>query len=261
MPAMEGYSLGSSVTSAEVPGASINMPKTNTLLACLEPEAWRKAERQLTQLQLVRGDVVHRPGEGVANVVFPTSAVVALGLETVAGESVNVALVGREGALGAFEACGSRQTYTRAVVQVAGVVWRMSAASYRDLFTSSDELRRGVHKYMEILVAESRQSTACNALHSVESRLARALLEVSEKARSLKLPVTQDSLSHLLGVQRTTVAAAVSALQRQGLIRSGRGVIEVLRQEGLGDVACSCRETLAFVKSDIHSRVVDVCEA
>lgn len=185
----------------------------------------------------------------------------ALGLETVAGESVNVTLLGREGALGVFEACGSRQSYTRATAWVAGTVWRLPASVYRELFGNSSSLRREIHKYVEILLAESRQNVACNALHTVENRLARALLDVKDRSGDLRLPVTQDAISQLLGVQRTTVAASVSALQRQGLIRSGRGIIEILDLDGLKAATCSCRETLAYVRDDIQSRTADACEA
>lgn len=237
------------------------MPQSNSLLSCLEPQRLSAARRALSPLELERGHVLQRPGEDVANVYFPTSAILALGVETVAGESVNVTLTGREGALGVFEACGSRHTYTRAVVQAPGVVWRMPASAYRDLFLHSPELRRTVHKYVESLLAESRQNIACNALHSVESRLARALLEIGDKTRSDRLPVTQEALAQLLGVQRTTVAATVSALQRQGMVRSGRGAVEILGRDALEQTACSCRETLAFVRRDIQSRTADVCEA
>ena len=137
----------------------------------------------------------------------------------------------------------------------------MPASAYRELFANSTELRREVHKYMEMLLAESRQNVACNALHTVENRLARCLLDVSDRTKSRRLPITQDAISQLLGVQRTTIAASVSGLQRQGLIRSGRGSIEIRDMEGLQEATCSCRESLAYVRQDIQSRTVDVCEA
>jgi len=237
------------------------MPRSNALIASIEPELWAQFEDRFFALDLGRGETLHRPGETVDQVQFPTTAVIVLGVETVAGESVNVALLGPEGAVGVFEACGSRQIYSRATVQFAGIIWQTSAATYRALYESSTALRTAVHKYIETLMVEARQNVACNALHSVENRLARTLLDACDKCGSLKLPITQVSLSQLLGVQRTTIAAAVSGLQRSGYLRGSRGGgLEVLDYERLENAACSCRESLAFVRQDIQARTLVSCE-
>jgi len=237
------------------------MPRSNALIASIEPELWAQFEDRFFAQDLGRGETLHRPGEKVDQVQFPTTAVIVLGVETVAGESVNVALLGPEGAVGVFEACGSRQIYSRATVQFGGIVWQTSAATYRALYESSTALRTAVHKYIETLMVEARQNVACNALHSVENRLARTLLDACDKCGSLKLPITQASLSQLLGVQRTTIAAAVSSLQRSGYLRGSRGGgLEVLDYERLERAACSCRESLAFVRQDIQARTLVSCE-
>jgi len=238
------------------------MPRSNALIASIEPELWEEYSERFEPLETARGMTLHQSGEQVDQVQFPTTAVVVLGVETVAGESVNVALLGNEGAVGVFEACGSRQIYSRATVQFGGTLWQTSAATYRSLYNSSTALRTAIHKYIEILMVESRQYVACNALHSVENRLARTLLDAADKFGSSTLPITQVALSHLLGVQRTTVAAAISGLQRAGHIRTGRaGGIEVLDAQRLSMSACSCRETLAYARQDIQSRAAPACDA
>jgi len=138
------------------------MPKANALLSQIESSVWGEVQNRLTPVQLERGQVLQRPGEDLGSVYFPTSAVLALGLETLAGESVNVTLLGREGGLGVFEACGSRQSYTRATAWVAGTVWRLPASAYREMFANSSVLRREIHKYVEILLAERRLQRAAH---------------------------------------------------------------------------------------------------
>lgn len=237
------------------------MPRRNALIASIEPELWARFEERFTPYECEGGRDLQRPGDNVDLVQFPTTAVVVLGVETLAGESVNVALLGPEGAVGVFEACGSRKVYQRATVQFGGVVWQSPAATYRALYESSPSLRTAVHKYIETLLVEARQNVACNALHAVEHRLARTLLEACDKSGSLKLPITQVALAQLLGVQRTTVAAAMSALQRNGSIRTDRGGgLEVLDYARLEAAACSCRESLAFARRDIRSRSVEICD-
>ncbi|MCR5876872.1 Crp/Fnr family transcriptional regulator [Phenylobacterium sp. J426] len=237
------------------------MPTSNALLASVEAKVWEQFRGRGAAAQLERGQVLQRSGEDVELVQFPLTAVLVLGVETVAGEGVNVALLGAEGAVGIFEACGSRQNHCRAMVQIGGKVWQCPAAVYRALHEASPGLRTAVHKYMETLLAEARQNVACNALHTVDNRLARTLVDACDKSRSLQLPITQEALAQLLGVQRTTIAASVSALQRAGLIRSGRGPLEVVDYERLEEAACSCRETLAFSRREIQSRNAPVCEA
>jgi CRP-like cAMP-binding protein len=238
------------------------MPRRNALIASVEPDLWAAFHDRFSALECAAGKDLQRPGDQVDTVQFPTTAVVVLGVETLAGESVNVALLGPEGAVGVFEACGSRQIYHRASVQFGGLLWQTSAANYRALYEASTALRTAVHKYMETLMVEARQYVACNALHSVENRLARTLLDACEKCGSSKLPITQVALAHLLGVQRTTVAAGVSALQRGGSIRTGRGGgLEVLDHALLEAAACTCRDSLAYVRRDIQSRATTVCDA
>jgi CRP-like cAMP-binding protein len=238
------------------------MPRRNALIASIEPELWSQYEERFSPVEYSGGKELHRPGEPVQHVQFPTTAVLVLGVETLAGESVNVALLGPEGAVGVFEACGSGQIYHRAAVQFGGVVWQASAATYRTLYMASASLRTSVHKYMETLMVEALQSVACNALHGVENRLARTLLDACEKSGSSKLPITQVALAHLLGVQRTTVAAAVSSLQRAGCIKTERGGgLEVIDHPRLEAAACSCRDSLAYARRDIQSRTSVPCEA
>lgn len=237
------------------------MPRRNALIASIEPELWAQFHDHFKPMEFEGGRDLHRPGDEIDLVQFPTTALISLGVETLAGESVKVALLGHEGAVGAFEACGSRQISYRATVQFAGLVWQSPAQTYRALYESSAALRTAVHKYMESLLAEARQHAACNAIHSVENRLARTLLEACDKSDSLKLPITQQALAELLGVQRTTIAAAISNLQRDGCIRTDRGRgVEVLDYEGLEASTCSCRDSLAFARHDIESRSQETCD-
>src|SRR6185312_13506837 len=100
------------------------MPTRNRLLASIEGEVLASMRSRLTHIDVERGRILHTVGEEVSQVYFPTTALIAMGVETVAGEGVNVSLLGAEGAIGVFEACGSRHAYTRATVQISGGTWR-----------------------------------------------------------------------------------------------------------------------------------------
>src|SRR3546814_4780255 len=98
-----------------------------------------------------------------------------MGSENVEGESVSGGMVGRNGAFGAFEACGSRLSYARALVQISGDAWRIRAVHYRELFDQPAGLRIAIHKHIEALLVEARQLVACTAIHRVEMRMCRVL--------------------------------------------------------------------------------------
>ncbi|MBX9739271.1 MAG: Crp/Fnr family transcriptional regulator [Beijerinckiaceae bacterium] len=234
----------------------------NRLLRAVEADILAQFSARLLPVELRKGAPILNLGDPVDWVYFPDGALIAIMSETPAGESVASALVGFDGALGVFEACGSRTSFQRAVVHVAGRVWRMRASAYRELYDASPNLRTAVHKHIELILAESRQFVACNAIHPVEGRLSRSLLDGLDKSDpDTTLPLTQEALAQMLGVQRTTVAVCVSALQKQGLLRNGRGAIEVLDRSGLEKAACACRKALQFIRQEIYSSHSESCDA
>jgi CRP-like cAMP-binding protein len=228
----------------------------------LEPEVLDRFAARIESVPLEKGAVLHALGEPIEAVWFPERGLICLASDTIHGESVSGGMVGWDGAYGAFEACGSRKSFTHAMVQVPGRARRIRAGVYREMFDASLALRTAVHKHVEALMAEARQFVACNAIHAVENRLARALLDVCDRSNAGDLlPLTQEALANMLGVQRTTIAVSVSSLQKAGLIRSGRGALEVLDKARLEKAACSCRAAIAYAHREIYASAEPVCEA
>lgn len=234
----------------------------NEILAQIEPAVALKAIKRLELTNLSRGDVLQETGTEVGWVWFPESALIGVASENVDGESVSGGMIGRNGVFGAFEACGSRLSYARAHVQIGGEAWRLRASHYRELFDQSSNLRVAIHKHVESLLVEARQLVACTAIHRVEVRMCRVLLDAGARShQGLRLTLTQEELANMLGVQRSTIAVASSALQRNGLIQNSRGTIEILDLKGLQTAACSCRETIAFAQQEIAETPARACEA
>jgi CRP-like cAMP-binding protein len=234
----------------------------NAIIAEIEPPILSAVGSRLELIELEKGEILHQPGEEVRYVYFPQTAVLTVGVESIAGETSNISLLGREGVTGAFEACGSRQSFTRVMVQIAGAGWRVPAPVYREMFDKSAALRIAMHKHMEMLLVEARQFVACNALHPVEGRLSRALLDALDRTRGDRvLTLTQEVLAQFLGVQRSTVAASMSDLQRAGLLKTGRGVVRILDIAGLQAAACPCHATITYAKAEIQSSPGVSCEA
>jgi CRP-like cAMP-binding protein len=234
----------------------------NAILKQLEPAVTMRMRTCFEAVSLRRGAVLQHTGTEIEWVWFPESALICLVAESLDGENVTGGMVGRHGVFGAFEACGSRLSYARAIVQIAGEGWRMRAAHYRELYDHSPAVRVAMHKYVEALLVEARQLVACTAIHRVEMRMCRVLLDASARShRGPELTLTQEDLANILGVQRSTVAAASASLQRAGLVHSGRGSITIDDFARLEAAACSCRETIAFARQEIIETPDRACEA
>jgi hypothetical protein len=127
---------------------------------------------------------------------------------------------------------------------VAGTSLQISPARFHAALNRSSAVRRAVQIYTSALLAQFQHVAACNALHSVEARLARWLLHIRDRVDGDFLPLTQEALSELLGVRRTTVTHVVRKLRMSRAIRSNqRGLIEIDRPR-LEAAACECYDVM-----------------
>ena len=218
----------------------------NTLLRALGDDDWERLRPQLREIELRLGDVVMTPGDPVERVIWPESGLLSIVYSSEEGHSVETSMVGIEGAGGLVEACGSGLSYLTVLVQMEGRGYAAPPAAVRDLFERSADFRDRVVRFSEAQFAEARQSVVCQAMHEVEERCARWILEARDRGGYTgPLSMTQEYLAAMLGVQRTTVTPIAGALQRRGLIRYSRGRVEVVDAEGLEKVACVCRRSVA----------------
>jgi CRP-like cAMP-binding protein len=154
------------------------------------------------------------------------------------GQGIETATVGSEGVVGAMSGFGIRRGFTRAVVQAPLVASRISCTQFQAAIQKSEA--NLIVNYNELLLAQIQQTAACNALHATESRLARWLLQTRDRIDSDVLPLTQEFLSQMLGVRRTTVTLVARQLEQAGVIKNRRGRIIVMDRKGLEDMACEC---------------------
>jgi len=120
----------------------------------------------------------------------------------------------------------------------------IDAALLRRAAKESETIRFALVRQEHVLAAQTQQVAACNALHELEERLSRWLLQSRDLLMSDILPVTQEFLAQMLGVQRSSVTLVARKLQEAGLIRYRRGHIHVLEVEGLEDSCCECYATI-----------------
>lgn len=221
--------------------APASLLEGNLLLRALGPEDRALLAPHLEAHLYQRGDTLFAAGTAVSFISFPCAQTVASLIVSMRdGRSAETATIGREGAVGGVVSNGSLPAFTHALVQIGGPVLRMDALRLQEAKRRSPTLRNLFTRYGDCLLAQVLQSAACNALHPIEERCLRWLLTLQDRIGAATLPVTQEVLAAMLGVQRTYLTRILRTLQQQGLIEVGRGRITVLNRTDMEEVACEC---------------------
>jgi CRP-like cAMP-binding protein len=190
---------------------------------------------------------LYEVGSAVTHVHVPSSAGLSVVAVMADGTEIECATVGYEGAVGLLPALSGALSTNRTYVQLAGSGISISAGALRARAAESPPLLELLLRSAQTLIAQEEQSVACNALHPIESRLARWLLICHDRLSIPVLPITQDYLAVMLGVQRTTVNGAAGVLRNEGLIRYSRGQIEILDREALERRSCECYQAVLSI--------------
>lgn len=227
------------------------IPAANSLLAALPRKSYLRLLAGLDRVTLTFGEVLYEPERPIRHVYFPNDSLVSL-LTLVDGRmALEVGIVGREGMVGVPLALGVGVSSVRALVQGGGTAMRMKSESFLREFRNNPPLQRELYRYTHVLMAQVTQTAACNRFHMVEARLARWLLMTRDRVRSDQFRLTQEFLSHMLGVRRVGVTNAAGTLQRRKLIRYSRGEISILDGQGLEAASCQCYR----IVRNVHDRV------
>jgi CRP-like cAMP-binding protein len=223
----------------------LNKPlPTNLLLASLSSADLKLLEPHLRPLELKQHKVLWEAGQSVSAVYFPYDAVLSLVVTLSTGEAIEAAMVGRDGVIGALAALDGRISLSRAVVQISGHGAMCDVEALKRTTMQSATLNSLLIRHEQVVYAQAQQSAACNAMHTIEERLARWLLRARDLAQSDTLPFTQEFLAEMLGVRRTSVSTVAHTLQQAGFLKYARGLIHILDLEGLQQSACECYYTV-----------------
>ena len=220
--------------------SAIRAPATNRLLAALPDKTSAQMLANCESVDLVFADVLCLPGDRIHHVYFPTESFISLVAPVDGYAGLEVGMVGSEGMFGVSLMLGVDVSPLHALVQGAGQALRMNATRFRRQLASSRALRQGLNRYTYVLISQLAQTAACTRFHVVEARLARWLSMTRDRAGSDEFYLTQEFLSHMLGVRRVGVTKAASSLQKHKLISYSRGVISILDRNGLEAAACGC---------------------
>ena len=188
--------------------------------------------------------MLYEAGDEVDQVYFPHYGMLSLLAVLRDGKAIETATVGSEGVVGAMAGLGLYKSLVRVVVQMPVSVSKIAATHFRTAAAASDPIRNLCIRYNEVLLSQARVTAACNALHPIEARFCRWLLQSADRSASDTVALTQEFLAEMLGVRRTSVTEVARKVQNAGVITYSRGVIKILDRAALMRMSCECYETL-----------------
>jgi len=219
-------------------------PLDNKLLAALPRSDFDMLAPHLTTSSLPQGQIVYDAGAEVDHVYFPHGGMFSLLAVMRDGKAIETATVGREGVVGAMAGLGLYQSMVRTIVQLPLHASKIPAAPFRRAVGASNALRDVCVRYNEVMLTQARVTAACNALHQVDERFARWLLQSADRAAGDPLTLTQELLAEMLGVRRTSVTEVARRMQEKGVITYARGVVKISDRTALERLSCECYATL-----------------
>jgi CRP-like cAMP-binding protein len=194
----------------------------------------------LRQVKLAQGVILHETGATITDVYFPLSGMVSMLAVLKTGEAIEAGVIGREGFVGGYMGVRGWRSLGHAVMQMSGEAMRLNVRHFKKAYDASDDLRILVNGYQSVVYFQAQQTAACQALHPVEARICRWLLQAQDAVGGDTLELTQEYLSHMMGVRRTSVSGSANKLQEEGLITYKRGVIRILDRKDLEKTSCEC---------------------
>jgi CRP-like cAMP-binding protein len=219
-------------------------------LALSDGAVFSQLARELEPHPLQRASVLGTPTAAAEFTYFVESGIVSLVASTRAGNSVEVALVGREGVAGIADALGNQPLPYRLVVQLSGLAYRVPKGVIREHILSCSALHELLMDYSQRVMHQLAQSALCNRFHTSVQRLARWLLLTAERADTNRFELTHEFVAQMVGAPRPVVSESAAALRDKGIIHYRRGVLTIRSPRKLRNIACECFEAISGVNGD-----------
>lgn len=220
------------------------LPVSN-LLRALRPHDYALIGPHLSTMERQAGEQLYKPGDNVATVFFPCgSSLVSYQVTNEDGRDVETILIGREGAVGGIVSSGHLPAYCRIVVKFGGPFATLPVSKLELAKSQSSSLRFLFARYADCMMAQMFQSTACNAIHSIEQRAAKWIVSAMDRTGDHLVPLTHDELASMLGVGRSYASRVIQMFRADGILETRRGVLMVVDRDALKARSCQCNESV-----------------
>ena len=220
-------------------------PRANRLLHGLSDAELHRIRPALEPVHLPRPTELEAPNEEVRFVYFPTTGIASIVAIDESGESVDTAMIGREGMTGLSVFLGTDQSPVRTIVQVPLTGMRMESGALREELGRGGRLVTLLQRHTQVVMITMAQLILCNRIHRLDQRAARWLLQVDDRVDEAPFKVTQEFLAQMIGVQRPALSLAMRQFKDAGLVRYARGQITIADRDALLARSCGCIKVIA----------------
>ncbi len=224
----------------------------NNLLRRLRDSDFGIIADELDHCELGENELIYNPGDDVEVVHFPCGpSLVSYLIASEDGRDVEATLVGREGAVGGIVSQGFLPAYSRIMVKFGGPFARLPIGKLEQAKLKSPGLRDVFARYADCLLAQIFQSTACNAIHSIEQRTAKWIIAAMDRTGSDVVPLTHEQLAGMLGVGRSYASRVIQIFKAEGILETRRGAIVVRNRAALDGKSCQCNKSVKSHFEDV----------
>jgi CRP-like cAMP-binding protein len=221
----------------------------NHILARVNPVDLENLGRKLGVIDLKHGQVLAETRQRVPHVYFPHGGILSSVVELKDGWTIETGMIGKDGVFGAAQALDNKVSLSKVMVQVPGQASVVDAEHLKTVTQSSPELLALLLRYERFFLAQVQQTTACNALHTIEQRMCKWLVRMHDLAGD-ELPLTQEFLAQMMGVMRSSVSGVAKQLQKEGLISYRRGHVRIVDIELVKRRSCECYQAVRELYDD-----------
>jgi CRP-like cAMP-binding protein len=223
----------------------------NTLLKRFDPESIRRLE--LRRIDFNVGQEIESTGEPIHQLFFLEEGMASMTTTFKDGGQVEVGMFGFESVIGISALMGTMLSLNRVYTQIAGFGYSCTLESAKSEFVHSTVFQRLALRYVQAQLVQAMQSAGCNAIHNFDQRLSRWLLICADRVNTDHFKMSQEFLSHMLGVRRATVAVTAAQLKKEKLIEYTRGEIKIVNRAGLEARACECYQIIKSHLEDFEA--------
>ena len=223
-------------------GAIMSQPDqsytSNTLLRALSDDDLSLLRPHLTRVPLVREQVLVAPNQPIEQVYFPEGGVASIVSVMPASGRTEVGIFGRDGVSATGLLLGTDRSPHETFIQIDGAdALRIDTDRYLAAIRQSETLRTMLLRYVQTVFVQAAQSTATNAHHRIEARLARWFLMCHDRVDGDELALTHEFMGMMIAAERSGVTITLHILEGAGMIRSKRGRVIILDRAKLEDLA------------------------
>jgi CRP-like cAMP-binding protein len=216
----------------------------NQLLSLLSQQDSDLLKPHLKPVHFDQHTILFESGNEIEKVYFPITAVVSLVIVLSTGETIEAAMVGRDGIVGASAALDGKISLSRGIIQLAGEALVCGIDELKAAALASPSLLSLLIRHEQTVYAQAQQSAACFATHHIEARMCRWMLRARDLSGTDTLQFTQEFLGEMLGVRRNSVTVVAHTLQSAGFIKYTRGKVQILDVSALREGSCECYDTV-----------------